>query len=881
MINGYANAYYDPFAGVVKLFTWDDNGRRTVETHAYRPFLYIEDKDGKAKSIFGTTLTKKEFRNTFDRKKYVETCGLNRIFYNIPPYQQFLIEKFGTTNEDKDFGRHALKIHFLDIEVLSKDEFPDPKEAKYPINLLTVWDTDKQEMVTFGERPIKRKMNTRYIHISNEADLLKAYVNYVVEDYPHVLSGWNSSGFDIPYILNRITRVLGEEWTRKLSPVNKIRDSVVFNEAGTPKDIKVIEAMHNIDYLDVYKKFAPEKRESYRLDYIGEIELGKNKIDYGDRTLWELAEQDWDLFVEYNIVDVELLVDLDRKLKYMNLLRMVATVGLTTLDNGLSSINFITGALAIFAKKKNVIIPTFTERPEPRVYEGGYVGVPTRGIREHIVSFDANSLYPNTMITLNSSLETKIGVIIDKSPEKITIRHVNGKIFELEPKKFLTFIKAEQVSISKSNVLFSQKKKGIMPDMVETYYNSRVSVKGEMKTVEKKLKDLEKKGEDVTEIANELERLDVKQGAIKIIINSVYGACANRFFCMADMDIAESITATGREMIKESGSIIDKHLHEKYNIPSNVSTIQYQDTDSCYISLDYIVKNVHKDKPFVTDGKVDAFWLNICDEIGTSLNELIGKWATKALNSVDPRFEFKREAICDSTLFLAKKKYVLHMLNKDGKHYDGWKFVGVEVKQAILPKVVRNMLEKTMKTLVMTKDMQKTNDVVREIYEKYPSMDLFDISNIRATKNLDKYYKMCKGLTFGKGTPIQVKAAMIYNHLLDELGIAGKYEKIGNGDKVRYFYCQTPNKYGINVVGYKYIWPTEFDDIIRIDYNKVRLKQIFEPINRCYEANGWRLFEPGKELSVDLFSMLLDEEVTHQTKLDEEDDDNLEYNEKD
>src|SRR6218665_1657084 len=217
--NGYANAYYEANAGLIWLFTWDDDGNRITLKHRFRPYVYFEDDSSDSndnKTIFGTRTRIKTFNSSYERKKALTDLGINRVFQNLQPVQQYLVDQFAGLNETKEFSRFDLKVQYLDIEVLSKNEFPEPDEAKYPINLITVYDTDTKKMITFGEREIKRKINTDYRYYSNEVDLLKAYINFVADDYPHVMSGWNSSGFDMPYIINRIKNVLGDEWLNKL-----------------------------------------------------------------------------------------------------------------------------------------------------------------------------------------------------------------------------------------------------------------------------------------------------------------------------------------------------------------------------------------------------------------------------------------------------------------------------------------------------------------------------------------------------------------------------------------------------------------------------------------------------------------------------------------
>lgn len=858
-INGYANAYYDMYRKEMVLFTWDDHGNRIVQRHPFKPYLFLEAPSGTDTSIFGTSLVKKEFDANYQRSKFVDTCGMTRIFYNLNPVQQFLIDEYQGLNEHPDFTRHALKIYIFDIEVLSKSEFPRPEEAKYPMNLITVHDSISGEKYTWGlkglSKPLKEKTN--YFAFSSEAEMLKSFISFIQKDYPHIISGWNSNGFDIPYVINRITNVLGEEWTAKLSPVGKVREQNEWADDGkSVKVIKIIEGLHCIDYMEVYKKFG-KKRPSYKLDYIGEVEIGMNKLDYGDMSLFDLAQKDWELFTDYNIIDVDILVKLDKKLQYFKLLRMISVIGLTTIQNGLSSLNFITGSLAIFAKNKNLYISTFNEERERGEFEGGYVRDPIVGINEDVVSFDANSLYPNTMITLNTSPETKIGKIVDTTGDVITIKDTRGRLIEVKKNGFDEYVRKNNYALSRAGVLFSQEKKGIMAEMVEYYYKKRVALKAEHKRVEAEYKE---KKDPALKV--EIERLDTFQNAVKIVINSVYGASGSRFFCFYDLDIAESITATGRDMIKKSAEILDDYINSKLQKAGKraYNNIVYNDTDSCYVTVSNLRKEVFSVMPFVIDNKINPDWLKVLKHMENHLNKEITQWAKDAINSANPAFEFKREAVCPETIFLAKKKYVLHALNIDGKNEEKWKYVGVEVVQTSMPDPVKKEVKKIIETLLIHKDFVKTNSEVDRVYSLYDNMTVYDYAGVSTANNVQKYTGSgYAGLDFLKGTPYHIKAALAYNHLLDVYGLNGKYEKINSSEKVRLLYVEQPNKFGLKCVGFKHKWPKEFDDIFKPDIDVIKRKQIHKCIERFYEVCGWSLYEPGKKPEFDLFSFLVDD----------------------
>ena len=321
---------------------------------------------------------------------------------------------------------------------------------------------------------------------------MEKFISFIESDFPDVLSGWNSNRYDIPYIINRIGRVLGEDRAKDLSPYKNIYSKFVAMKFGKQEQVHCIDGISNIDYMDIYKKFCPVNRESYKLDYIANVELDESKTDYGDQSLYEFMVNDWNTFVDYNIQDVKLLVKLEERLQYVELLRMLAYIGCTTFESALKTVSIVTGAAAIEARKRGQRLCTYVADEDAEYnYEGGYVAEPVVGHHRGIVSFDANSLYPNTMITLNTSPETKVGKIIEMSKNKISIRNVDGVVIDFDLKSFSNFIQKEKIAISKSKVLFTQKKKGILPDMLDKQYKDRKRIQKSMKDIKKELKNID------------------------------------------------------------------------------------------------------------------------------------------------------------------------------------------------------------------------------------------------------------------------------------------------------------------------------------------------------------------------------------------------------
>jgi DNA polymerase elongation subunit (family B) len=565
-----------------------------------------------------------------------------------------------------------------------------------------------------------------------------------------------------------------------------------------------------------------------------------------------LSDTDWQTFVEYNIQDVRLLTKLEDKLKYTELIKMLAYVGLTTFEAAMGSLSVINGATAVISRRRNQCVPSFIRNEDSGKNPGAYVGEPLQGFQENIISFDANSLYPNVMISLNMSPETKVGKIEDKNNNEIVIRHANGQVFTLTHEKFLQFCKKEEVAISKANVLFTQKKKGVMPEILDYYYNKRVEVKKELGKLRKEY--LKNKN---TKLKFQIEQLDAKQLCIKVLINSIYGYFGNKHAPFGDDDIASSITLTGQSVIKMSNELLKKYIKKKTGIEDEKTLndcIIYNDTDSSYISVKPLIK---AGLSFTdSEGKLTEEFYNEVQNIEDFLNDEIKVWGAKALNSKDCRFVFKREMIADVGIFLQKKRYVIHVLDDEGIPTDKYKYTGVEVVRSTMPDAIKPHVKGIIETMLSTQSITETNAVLDKTYKIFKDLPVEDITFVSGLKGYEKYAGQCDGWKTAKGMPIHVKAAYYHNLLLKKFNIEKEYETISSGDKVRYFYLQQPNPYNLPSLAYKYYYPDEFKKIFHVDYDKMFEKNLYAVIERFYENVKWSIQKPGNAVQTNLFDLL-------------------------
>ena len=847
----YRNASYNPREGTVFLRTWTEDGDRIDTDVPFTPYLFTEHKDSKdATSIFKTPLKKHYFKNTFERSKFVQETKNPRLFGNLSVDQQFLVDQFKEDVHKPEFSQFPLKVFFIDIETYSPGAFPIPKYAKDPVNLITVLDTLSGKIHTWGLREdYKPKLdNVTYYCCKTEGELFERFVNFWKKDPPDILTGWNTEQFDIPYIINRAKNLLGEDFIKQLSPVGQVHYRENFAKFGKEMGRWYISGVSCLDYMEIYKTYSKGDRESFSLNYICEYELGEGKLAINATNLSSLSETDWENFVDYNIQDVDLLRKLEEKLNYLKIIRLLSYKGCTNFERALGKVSIVTGAMTLQAQKQGYVIPTFKNETTRESLEGGYVREPERGLKEAIVSFDVNSLYPNTIITLNIGSETKLGKIVTGDPEydkEVEIKLESGGMFKVTTAKLKKFLTDENVALSKAGVLYSQKFKGVCPNLINSIYDERVYARNEML----KLKKTKQKDKDTI---GKIQYFDTLQYTLKILLNSIYGTFANKHSAFMDIDNASSITLTGQAVAKAGGAIIDAWAKEKFGVTE--SLILAGDTDSLYTTIQPILDKLKL--PLVKDGNVTAEAHKIVDAMEKHLNIEIINWAKSDLNSADPRFVFKREAIADVGSFLMKKRYILHILDEEGVPTSKFKYVGVELARSTTPKEVKALIKKTIDTAFLTKDVKKTNEVFREAYDHFKNLDISEAAFRKAAKELEKYSADASLHKFNKGTPCHVKAALAYNFLLEKMNIQKRYEKITSGQKIKFFYAMK-NPYGLDAVGFSSEYPKEFHEI-KIDYDKMFGKIVVPPIEAVYDAIGWRIPQIGKEVQTDLFDLFGD-----------------------
>lgn len=849
------NTFYDRKKSVVHHWYYDEaNDPQYKKTH-FKPYLYIpKRKDGHvdAIGIDGVELSKKEFKNLWDRNEFVKnTKGMT--YFNLPPDQQFLLEKY----KDKDIldlTKGKLRIFYYDIEVIA-DEFPDPKTALFEMTSITVYDTLTQKYYVWGTKIFDKYSTQEYFKddpidvvyefCPTERDLLKKFMKFWRANFPDLLVGYNSFSFDLPYIVHRIEKVFGEDKAKMLSPVNYLRGIEQTNKFGQEYMEYDIGGIAHLDYMVLYKTFTPGERESDSLDFVSSEELGVKKLDYEGLSLTELCRKDWNKFINYNIWDVKLLVMLEDKKRYLEIAKFSAFSGFCNLDKALGKVAIITGVLAKQALAHDKIISTQSGGVHEKI-PGGFVKEPDIGMYENIMVMDLNSLYPNTIITLNISPETKIAKIVRKEPDIITLYFFKSqKMVDIPSNKFRDVVKAKNWALSSSGVLFSQDSMGICAEFADSLYKKRKKVKSKMLKLENSLEGMDKDSEEYKTVERHAQQLDVEQYLYKILLNSTYGVLANRFFALYDLDCAKSITLTGQNLIRESGKISNNIMEKVWDLPK-ADRVVAADTDSAIISIDDILKK--KDVKIVDDnGDLTDEFVDIETRITEDLNAGVERWAVDTLNTKDCRFVFKRESACPKALWTAKKHYIMNIKNSEGVKMDKMKYKGMSVVKATYPDKTKTIIKGIVKDIFESSDRAEAEDKFFKAYNKFFTFDYKDISTRSSVKVLKKWKSPAGGFHMIKHTPQHVKASLNYNHLLEIHKVTNKYPVITDGKKIKICYVK-PNKYEIDSVAYIDELPKEFN--LEIDYAAMFNKCVVLCLTPIFEALSWNVPDPKKQVEV-------------------------------
>ena len=772
------------------------NGQRCYQEYPANYVLYYDDPRGKFQSIFGTPVSRFSTRNSKEFRKEV------RIQSNKPLYESDINPIFRCLEENyKGQDGPRLNVAFFDIEVDFDPErgFSPPADPFNAITAISVYLQWLNQMVTLVLPPKHMSQATareiagdfeNTIVFETEEDLLNTFLD-LIED-ADALSGWNSEGFDIPYTINRVTRVLSKDDTRRFCLWNQYPKKRTFERFGAENETYDLIGRVHMDYMQLYRKYTYEERHSYSLDAIAEYELGESKTVF-EGTLDQLYNQNFKTFIEYNRQDTMILAKLDEKLKFLDLANTLAHENTVLLQTTMGAVAVTEQAIINEAHERGMVVPNRKERysDEDTQAAGAYVAYPKKGIHEYIGSIDINSLYPSAIRALNMGPETIVGQLRPTMTNRYIREKMNsgssfaaaweGLFSSLEYTAVLNLEKGTEITIdwqqgeesvhsaaevwhmifdsnqpwmlSANGTIFTYEREGVIPGLLKRWYAER-------KEMQARLKECKN--------AEDEEYWDKRQLVKKINLNSLYGAILNpgcRFF---DKRIGQSTTLTGRAIAKHMDAYVNECITGKYDHVGE--TIIYGDTDSCYFSAWPVLKK-EVEEGRMTWSKEMA--IQLYDSIADQVNQSFPGFMETAFHvprEMGEVIKGGREVVASKGLFITKKRYAVMIIDKEGKRQDvagkpgKVKAMGLDLKRSDTPKVIQEFLSEILDDVLIGATRDEIIAKIREFKYLFKERPGWEKGSPKRVNNLTKYGKEEERL--GKANmPGHVRAALNWNNL--------------------------------------------------------------------------------------------------------------------
>jgi DNA polymerase elongation subunit (family B) len=814
-----------------------ENDRRVRRKVEFRPTFYLlanEKTDYKTlegefvKPIQPGTIPEcREFLQRYESVDNFPIFGNNRYEY------AYIADEY---SDDILWDASKILVSYIDIEVGSESGFPDPKDANESITAITVKLKDNYFVFGIGDYS-KHRDDVYYARCRDESDLIRRFLELWSRFYPDVISGWNIKTFDIPYLVNRITKILGQAEAKKLSPWNRLseRKAFIMNREHIIYDI---DGIATLDYIELYRKFTYSQQESYRLDNIAHVELGLKKLDFSEyETLHELYKHDYQKFIEYNIKDVELVEKLEDKMKLIELALTLAYDNKVNYDDVFTQVRMWDAIVYNYLLKKKIVIPQMSKGTKSSAYEGAYVKDPILGMHKWVASFDLNSLYPHLIMQYNISMETLVEPKLYNDNMRGFISNCNVSVDTLLDQQVDTSVlKDLGVTVTPNGQLFRTQEQGVLPEIMDSMYKDRTRYKKLAIEAKKKIETVLEDKNQVHYLEKQVARYNNLQLAKKVTLNSAYGALGNQYFRFFDIRIAEGITTAGQLSIRW----IEKKINEYMNGLLKTSDVDYviaSDTDSIYLNMGPLIDKLY---PNVNDTKkVIQFMDKVCDQkiqpfIDSSYQEL-----KEYVNAYQQRMEMKRESLADKAIWTAKKRYILNVHNSEGVAYakPKLKIMGLEAVKSSTPSACRTKIKEAI-NIIMTRTQDDLHKFINDFRQEFRTLPPEDIAFPRSVNGLSEYSDPAN--IFKKGTPIHVKGALVYNHFLRTLNLTKRYQVIQEGEKIKFIYLKQPNIFNNNTLAFISGLPKKLDAEQYIDHDLQFEKSFLEPLDIILSAIDWQ-----------------------------------------
>jgi DNA polymerase elongation subunit (family B) len=797
-----------------------DKGLRISNIIEYKPYMFIPKQGGAYKTLDGRDVGRLDFDTIQDAKDFVDTYKevSNMEIFGINTFAYLYI--FDNFKGDIDYDPQLVRIGTLDIECAADEGFPDIQKADKPITAITVRCNSRNYVFGCGKFKTDDP-NTHYLECKDEYELIQKFLACWQALDLDIVTGWNIEFFDIPYLVNRIKLLFNDKEAKRISPWKVLDEKLVEfrgkqNQSYNPFGLAVL------DYYQLYRKFTFGNQESYKLDFIAQMELGEKKIDYSEYgNLLELYKNNYQKFIEYNIHDCVLVDRLDDKLKFLEQVMALAYDAKVNFGDTMTTVRPWDVIIHNYLLERKIVIPQNKKQPDFDALVGGFVKDVRPGLSKWVVSFDLNSLYPHLIMQYNISPET----FVRRKQGFRTIDNLLTGAFE--GSTFQGEIVNDNYCIAANGCMYRKDKQGFLPALMEKMYNDRVTFKKKMLEAKKSYERTRSK-EDEKLIA----RYHNMQMAKKIQLNSAYGALGNQYFRWFNFNHAEAITTSGQLSIRWIEQKMNQYMNRICKT-TNVDYVIAADTDSIYVTFEKLIPDSSDELEVVK--LIDKFCeTKIQPYLDSCYDELAGM-----MNAYQQKMQMKRETIANKGIWKAKKMYILNAWNVEGVQYDKpkLKIQGIEAVRSSTPYACRENI-KTALSIIMNEDEVALRKFVESFKEKFMTLPFEDVAFPRGVKGLSKYRDA--SAIYKSATPIQVKGSLIFNHMLKQYNMKN-IPPIMDGDKIKFAYLKTPNPIGETVIATADYIPAEFNLNKYIDREMQFSKSFLEPLKSITEVIGWEV----------------------------------------